>query len=54
MKKVKTKGVRIVQTRNPKTGHYIKIDKALGKIVAHKKTPGPYKNVAIVKKSRGK
>lgn len=43
------KEVRIVQVRNPMTGWYVKIDKLLGKIVAHKKSAGPYKNIPIVK-----
>jgi len=34
-----------VQVFNPKTKRWVKIDRASGKIVAHKKTPGPYKNV---------
>jgi hypothetical protein len=27
----------VVQVKNPKTGHYVKIDRSKGKIVAHKK-----------------
>jgi hypothetical protein len=42
----------MVQTRNPRTGHYVKMDKARGVIVAHKKTPGPYKGIAIATKRR--
>ena len=42
----------MVQTRNPRTGHYVKVDKARGVIVAHKKTPGPYKGIAIATKRR--
>lgn len=41
---------RIVQTLNPKTGRYIKIDREKGDIVSQKKTKGPYKGIPIVKK----
>jgi len=40
----------IVQVKNPKSGHYVKIDKNAGKIVAHKSSKGPYKGVRIAKK----
>lgn len=43
---------RIVQTKNPRTGHYMKIDREKGKIVAHKHSEGPYKNVPIIKKKK--
>lgn len=35
--------------KNPKSGHYVKIDRSAGKIISHKKTVGPYKspNVAV-------
>ena len=36
---------RIVQLLNPKSKRWIKVDRLLGKIVSHKKTPGPYKGV---------
>jgi hypothetical protein len=42
----------IVQVKNPKTGHYVKIDREQGKIVAHKKSEGPYKGVAIARKKK--
>ena len=38
----------IVQVINPKTGHYVKIDKTEGKILSHKNTAGAYKNVTVV------
>ena len=38
----------IVQVKNPKTGHYVKIDKTEGKILSHKATSAAYKNVPIV------
>ena len=37
----------IVQIKNQKSGHYVKIDRAIGKILDHKKSEGPYKNVPI-------
>jgi len=40
----------IVQVKNPKTGHYVKIDRDKGKIIAHKKSEGPYKNVPVARK----
>ena len=40
----------IVQLKNPRSGHYVKIDRAKGEIVSHKKSEGPYKGVPIVKK----
>jgi hypothetical protein len=40
----------VVQVRNPKSGHYVKIDRAAGKIIAHKKSATPYKNVPIARK----
>lgn len=43
----------IVQVKNPKTNRYVKIDRAVGKIVAHKKTEGPYKDVPVASKRSG-
>ena len=40
----------IVQLKNPKTGNYIKIDRTEGKIVAHKQSSGPYKEIPIGEK----
>ncbi len=42
--------IRVVQVKNPKTGKYVKIDREKGKIVAHKKSSGPYKNIAVARK----
>ena len=47
----KTKDV--VQVKNPKTDRYVKIDRSKGKIIAHKSSKGPYKNVPVARK-RGK
>lgn len=41
---------RIVQVKNPKTGKYVKIDRAKGRIMSHKKSDGPYKNVTVARK----
>ena len=38
----------IVQLRNPRSGHYVKVDRTQGKILDHKRSAGPYKNVPIV------
>jgi hypothetical protein len=40
----------IVQTKNPKTGHYVKIDRGKGEIISHKKSEGPYKGVPVARK----
>ena len=37
-----------VQALNPVTKRYVKIDTSTGRIVEHKKTPGPYKGVTEV------
>lgn len=36
------------QVLNPVTKRYVKIDTETGKIIDHKKSPGPYKNVRKV------
>ncbi len=41
---------RVVQTKNPRSGHYVKIDREAGKILSHKSSSGPYKNIPIIKK----
>jgi hypothetical protein len=40
----------IVQVKNPKSGLYVRINKATGNITGHKRTPGPYKNVPVARK----
>jgi len=40
----------VVQIKNPKSGHYVKIDRSAGKIIAHKKSSGPYKDVPVARK----
>lgn len=39
----------IVQVKNPKSGHYVKIDRTVGKILDHKKSEGPYKNIPVAR-----
>jgi len=42
----------VVQVKNPKSGHYVKIDRSAGKIVSHKKSDGPYKGVPVARKRK--
>ena len=42
----------VVQVKNPKSGHYVKIGRSAGKIISHKKTAGPYKGVPVARESR--
>ena len=44
----------IVQVKNPRTGKYVKIDRSKGRIVASKKSDGPFKGVTIARKSKKK
>lgn len=44
----------IVQVKNPRSGHFVKIDREAGKIIDHKKSSGAYKNVPIARKSSKK
>jgi hypothetical protein len=46
----RAKKVDVVQVKNPRSGKYVKIDRSRGKIIAHKKSDGPYKNVPIARK----
>ena len=50
----KKKKSDIVQIKNPRTGRYVKIDRSKGRIIAHKKSKGPYKNVPIARKRKKK
>jgi len=34
-----------IQVLNPVTKRYVKIDTDRGRIIEHKKSPGPYKNI---------
>ena len=42
----------VVQVKNPRSGHYVKIDRAAGKIISHKKSDGPYKKVPIARRRK--
>jgi len=42
----------IVQTKNPRTGKYVKIDREKGKILSNKKSKGPYKGVPVIRKKK--
>jgi hypothetical protein len=42
----------VVQVKNPRTNKYVKIDRSEGRIVASKKSDGPYKNVPIARKRK--
>ena len=42
----------VVQVKNLKSGHYVKIDRSAGKIVSHKKSDGPYKGVPVARKRK--
>ena len=44
----------VVQIKNPKTGRYVKIDRSKGRIIDHKKSKGPFKNVPIARKRKKK
>ncbi len=48
------KGKGIAQTKNPRTGHYVKIDRDKGRILSTKKTDGPYKNVPVIRKKESR
>jgi len=53
IKKTSNSGKKdVVQVKNPRTGHYVKIDRAAGEIVSHKKSDGPYKGVPVARKQR--
>ena len=41
---------RFIQTKNPITKRYVKIDVIDGHIVSHKRTKGPYKGIPIGRK----
>lgn len=40
-KKFAAKQRDVVQVKNPRTDRYIKIDRSVGQIIAHKKSEGP-------------
>lgn len=42
----------VVQVQNPRSGHYVKIDRTAGRIISHKQSEGPYQNVPIARKRK--
>jgi hypothetical protein len=42
----------VVQVKNPRTERYVKIDRSAGKIIAHKTSKGPYKDVPVARKRK--
>ena len=42
----------VVQIKNPKSGRYVKIDRSKGRIISHKKSGGPYKDVPVARKRK--
>ena len=44
----------VVQVKNPRSGKYVKIDRAQGRIIGHKKSEGPYKGVPVARKGSKK
>jgi hypothetical protein len=42
----------VVQVKNPRTNRYVKIDRAKGQIVSHKKSSGPYKDIPVARKKK--
>ena len=47
-----TKKRNVVQVKNPKTDRYVKIDRAAGKVMSHKRSKGPYKDVPVARKRK--
>ena len=41
--------MRYIQIQNPRSGLFVKIDRQEGRIMQHKKSPGPFKGIGIVK-----
>jgi len=44
----------VVQVKNPKSGHYVKIDRSAGKILEHKSSLGPYKGIPVARKTHSR
>lgn len=51
-KKCTAKQRDVVQVKNPRTDRYVKIDRSAGKIIAHKKSEGPYKDIPVARKKK--
>ena len=50
--KSKKEKPRFLQTQNPRTKAWVKIDSKTGKIISTKKTPGKYKGIKVAKLSK--
>lgn len=46
------KYVRFVQILNPKTGRYVKVDRAEGRVLGGKADGGPYEGIPVVEKEK--
>lgn len=44
----------VVQIKNPRTGHYVKIDREQGRIISHKKSDGPLQGRTCYQKEEGR
>lgn len=42
----------VVQVKNPRTDRYVKIDRSVGRIIDHKKSAGPYKDIPVARKRK--
>lgn len=51
-KKMVEKDKDIVQIKEPKSGHYVKIDRTIGTILCQKSSKGPYKNIPIARRHK--
>ena len=40
----------VVQVKNPRTGHYVKIDRSKGRILDTKKSEGKYARIPVARK----
>lgn len=49
---MKTPKQDVVQTKNPRTNKYVKIDRSVGRIISQKKTSGPYRGVPVARKKK--
>jgi len=45
--------VRYIQIQNPRSKLWVKIDRQEGRIVRHKKSPGPFKGITVINRVKG-
>ena len=43
---------KIIQTKNPRSNRYVKLDLEKGMVIASKKSEGAYKNIPIIRKEK--